>query len=89
MVCSFAGRKVLDRFQPPFSGHDAFGSGTAGKLWDKASLAVYVTDPSAWLKDATGDAAAKSNKSFKLTKGSEDMAAYLVSLEIAPAGKAT
>ena len=61
MVCSFAGRKVLDRFYPPFAGHDAYGSGTAGKLWDEASLAVYVTDPGAWVKDATGDASASKS----------------------------
>ncbi len=53
----------------------------AGKVWDEAALAVYVADPSAWLKEATGDAAAKSKMTFKLTKGAEDMAAYLVSIK--------
>lgn len=53
----------------------------AGKLWDEASLAAYVTDPGAWLQEATGDAAAKSKMTFKLAKGAEDMAAYLVSIK--------
>ncbi len=53
----------------------------AGAVWDEAALATYVADPSAWLQQVTGDAAAKSKMTFKLTKGGEDMAAYLVSLK--------
>lgn len=62
-------------------GESILAAGAAGKVWDEASLAVYVTDPAAWLKEATGDEAAKSKMTFKLTKGAEDMAAYLVSLK--------
>lgn len=54
--------------------------GAAGTVWDEASLAAYVKDPGAWLKEATGDSAAKSKMSFKLAKGSEDVAAYLASV---------
>jgi cytochrome c len=53
--------------------------GAAGTVWDEASLAAYVADPTGWLKEATGDAAAKSKMSFKLAKGGADMAAYLAS----------
>lgn len=55
--------------------------GASGKVWDEASLAAYVTDPTAWLKETTGDAAAKAKMTFKLTKGAEDMAAYLATLK--------
>ena len=49
----------------------------AGAVWDEAALAVYVADPGAWVKEASGDAGAKSKMTFKLTKGGEDTAAYL------------
>lgn len=55
--------------------------GASGKVWDEASLAAYVADPTAWLKQETGDAAAKAKMTFKLAKGSEDMAAYLATLK--------
>lgn len=55
--------------------------GASGTLWDEASLAAYVADPTAWLKDQTGDPAAKAKMTFKLTKGAEDMAAYLATLK--------
>ena len=57
--------------------------GATGTRWDEASLAAYIADPTAWLKEATGDAGAKSKMTFKLAKGAEDMAAYLAS--VAPA----
>lgn len=54
--------------------------GESGLVWDEAELASYVTDPTAWLKDKTGDAKAKSKMAFKLGAGQEDIAAYLASL---------
>ena len=51
--------------------------GGTGLVWDEATLATYVTDPTAFLKEKTGDAAAKSNMTFKLAKGGEDIAAFL------------
>lgn len=51
--------------------------GATGAVWDEAALAAYVVDPTAWLQEKTGDAAAKSKMSFKLAKGGEDVAAYL------------
>lgn len=62
-------------------GESIVAVGAAGKVWDEAMLAAYVADPTAWLKEQTGDAAAKSKMSFKLAKGSEDMAAYLATLK--------
>lgn len=54
--------------------------GASGLVWDEALLAAYVADPSAFLKEKTGDAAAKSKMAFKLPKGGEDIAAYLASV---------
>ena len=56
-------------------------AGADGSVWDEVSLAVYVADPTAWLKEKTGDAKAKSKMAFKLTSGGEDMAAYLASVK--------
>jgi cytochrome c len=61
-------------------GESILAVGAAGTVWDEASLAAYVKDPAAWLKEATGDAAAKSKMTFKLARGGEDVAAYLASV---------
>lgn len=55
-------------------------AGAGGLIWDEASLAAYVADPKAYLKEVTGDGAAKSKMSFKLKSGGEDVAAYLASV---------
>ena len=55
--------------------------GAKAVVWDEAMLAAYVADPGKWLKEQTGDAAAKSKMTFKLAKGGEDMAAYLASVK--------
>lgn len=54
--------------------------GATGAVWDAASLAAYVADPSGYLKSALGDEGAKSKMSFKLGTGAEDVAAYLASV---------
>lgn len=54
--------------------------GQAGKVWDEAMVAAFITDPAAWVKEASGDDAAKSKMSFKLRDGQADMAAYLASV---------
>lgn len=65
-------------------GDSILAAGADGTVWDEAMIAAYVIDPSAWLKEKTGDAGAKSRMSFKLAKGGEDVAAYLASLNPAP-----
>ena len=55
--------------------------GAKGVIWDEALLVAYVADPGKWLKEQTGDPAAKSKMTFKLAKGGEDMAAYLASVK--------
>lgn len=61
-------------------GASIVAAGAAGLVWDQEMLEEYVSDPAAFLKEVTGDAAAKSAMTFKLTKGAEDMAAYLATL---------
>ena len=58
-------------------GESLVGAGTAGLVWDEASLTAYVEDPKAFLVENTADAAAKSKMSYKLAKGGDDLAAYL------------
>ena len=62
-------------------GESLLAVGAGGAVWDEAAVAAYVVDPTAWLKDKTGDAAAKSKMSFKLAKGGEDVAAYLATIQ--------
>ena len=56
----------------------AFGETT--EAWTEELIAAFVADPKAFLKEHTGDSAAKSKMTFKLKKGGEDVAAYLASL---------
>ena len=46
-------------------------------VWDQESLIAYVTDPTAYLKEQTGDPAAKSKMTFKLNKNQADIVAFL------------
>lgn len=62
-------------------GESTIAAGADGTVWDEASVAAYLADPNAWLKQKTGDAAAKSKMTFKLAKGGEDVAAYLASVK--------
>lgn len=55
-------------------------AGAAGLVWDEPALVAYLADPTAFLKDKTADAAARSKMAFKLAKGAEDIAAYLASV---------
>jgi len=52
-----------------------------GVVWDEASLAEYLVDPSVWLQKVTGEPSAKSKMTFKIKDGDDDIAAYLASLK--------
>lgn len=52
----------------------------SGQVWDEEQIAIYVANPTAWLKDISGDSGAKSKMTFKLKTGGEDVAAYLASV---------
>ncbi|MGV6849340.1 MAG: c-type cytochrome [Marinibacterium sp.] len=54
--------------------------GESGMVWDAEQFAVYVQDPTAWLREVSGNKKAKSKMSFKLKKGGEDIYAYLESV---------
>ena len=64
-------------------GDAILAAGADATLWDEALVAAYLVDPTAWLQQKTGEAAAKSKMAFKLAEGGADVAAYLAS--VAPA----
>lgn len=49
-------------------------------VWTQAELVSYVTDPTAWVKEKSGDDSARSKMSFKLNRNQEDLVAYLASV---------
>ena len=61
-------------------GDSIVAAGEAGLVWDETNIVAYMADPKAFLAETTGDAAAKSKMSFKLSKNGEDVAAYLASV---------
>ncbi|WP_126975797.1 c-type cytochrome [Frigidibacter oleivorans] len=52
--------------------------GAAGTVWDEATLAEYVTDPTAFIDTHGGSG--KSKMTFKLAKNQADVVAYLASV---------
>ena len=58
-------------------GADLVKLGETGFAWDEESLATYIEDPNAFLKDKLGDGSAKSKMTFKMRKDAADVAAYL------------
>ncbi len=61
-------------------GDSLVAAGGAGLIWDEETLTAYIQDPNAFLKQYLDDTGAKSKMTFKLKKGSEDMAAYLANV---------
>jgi len=57
-------------------GDSIVAAGKAGLFWDRENLADYIRDPKAFLKEATGDASAKSKMTFKWGKP-DDIIAFL------------
>ncbi|NIZ14320.1 cytochrome c family protein [Phaeobacter sp. HF9A] len=58
-------------------GDDLVAAGEAGLVWNEEQLAKYVQNPRDFLRDYLDDSKAKSNMSFRLKKGGEDVYAYL------------
>ena len=52
-----------------------------GDVWDEAKLAAYITNPTAWVKEESGDPALTAKMAFKMASGAEDMAAYLATMK--------
>ncbi|EEW25490.1 c-type cytochrome [Rhodobacter ferrooxidans] len=67
------------RYSPGFK-----AAGSAGRVWDAANLAAYLADPTAWLRQASGDAGARTSMTVKMTEGSDDLVAYLATQVPAP-----
>lgn len=51
-----------------------------GLVWDEETLEEYVEDPTAFLREFTGNARARGNMAFKLNRRVEDIIAYLESV---------
>jgi cytochrome c len=68
-------------------GESIVALGASGFLWNEADFVAYVADPSKFLKDKTGDAAAKSKMGFKLPKEEDarNVWAFISSLSPDPA----
>lgn len=54
-------------------------AGEGGLVWDEETLSAYLQDPTAYLKEVTGDDSAKSKMTLKLKKGMEDVIAFIAS----------
>jgi cytochrome c len=54
----------------------------AGKIWDEAAFVGYVQDPTAWLREASGDAKVRGKMSYKVRSPEDalNIYAYLFSL---------
>ena len=61
-------------------GDSIVAAGEKGLVWDETTFVEYVADPRTFLRTYLDDSKAKSNMSFKLAKGGEDVWAYLVSV---------
>ncbi|KEO52821.1 c-type cytochrome [Thioclava pacifica] len=55
-----------------------------GAVWTEELIAEYITDPSKFLEEKTGDPKAKSGMSYKQKKDQADVAAYLGSADVSP-----
>lgn len=61
-------------------GKDLVAAGAAGLVWDEENFVEYAKNPKKFLRAYLDDKKAKSKMSYKLKKGGEDVAAYLVSV---------
>ncbi|HGG06253.1 MAG TPA: c-type cytochrome [Aliiroseovarius sp.] len=55
-------------------------AGEAGLVWTEEEIVAFIADPKAFLRTYLDDSSAKSKMTFKLSKGGEDVTAYLASL---------
>jgi cytochrome c len=75
------GRKVAGLEDYAYSdGLQAAAAANPDLVWTQEELATYVTDPTAWVKEKSGDPSARSKMTFKLNRNQEDVAAYLASV---------
>lgn len=56
-------------------------AGQAGLIWTEANFIGYISDPTGFLRQHTGDASVRSPMNFQATSGAADLFAYLQSLQ--------
>jgi cytochrome c len=58
-------------------------AGQGGLVWNEENLTAYLQDPTATLREATGDSRARSGMSYRVRSATdaENIAAYLASIE--------
>lgn len=49
-------------------------------VWTEEELIAYVTDPTAWVREKSGDDSVRSKMTFKLARNQADLAAYLTTV---------
>ncbi|TQS73184.1 cytochrome C [Rhodobacteraceae bacterium] len=54
--------------------------GASGQVWSAPELIAYITDPSAWLKQKTGDANARTGMTIRQSDHQADIIAYIESV---------
>jgi cytochrome c len=70
-------------------GESIVALGATGFAWNEADFVAYVADPAKFLKEKTGDKAAKSKMSFKLPKEEDAKNVYAFIASLSPAAAAT
>jgi cytochrome c len=73
---------VAGRVAGAYDGYSRYSSamqaaGEAGITWTEENFVAYVTDPTGYLREVTGDARARSNMNHRLRGSAEDIYAYL------------
>ncbi|MFN3277882.1 MAG: c-type cytochrome [Paracoccus hibiscisoli] len=49
-------------------------------VWTEEEMIAYVTDPTVWVREKSGDDSARSKMTFKLNRNQADLAAYLTTV---------
>lgn len=67
---------------PDFSYSRSLQDSAATFAWDEETLSAYLADPTAFLRDRSGDSDTRSKMTFKLSSASDrsDVTAYLLGL---------
>ena len=62
-------------------GDGLVAAGAAGLVWTEENLAEYITDPTTFLREFTGDSSARSRMSYRARSGQAEVAAFLASVQ--------
>lgn len=60
-------------------GESLVAAGASGLVWTQQNLAAYVSDPTGFLQQVTGDSSARSRMSYRARSGQAEVAAFLAS----------